>query len=113
MQAHAQHAQHARHALISHCTAQKLSWSLQTSKPSENKLPPNSTPALPPPGTQQAAYVFVYPNLMINSYGPWIDTNLVLPTGPDSCKVQHRWNARASAPLAGLSGHAPRALGCL
>ena len=24
---------------------------------------------------------------MINRYGPWMDTNLVTPTGPDSCVV--------------------------
>ena len=29
-----------------------------------------------------ALYAFVYPNLMINRYGPWMDTNVVLP-GPD------------------------------
>ncbi|MCB9679284.1 MAG: aromatic ring-hydroxylating dioxygenase subunit alpha [Alphaproteobacteria bacterium] len=32
-------------------------------------------------------YAFVYPNLMINRYGPCLDTNLVLPLGPDRCRV--------------------------
>ncbi|GAB4820063.1 hypothetical protein N2152v2_007109 [Parachlorella kessleri] len=38
-------------------------------------------------GGLDAAYAFIFPNIMINSYGPWIDTNVVLPTGPESCKV--------------------------
>ncbi|KAL4856982.1 Choline monooxygenase [Chlorella vulgaris] len=33
------------------------------------------------------AYVFVYPNLMINRYGPWLDTNTVVPLAADRCKV--------------------------
>lgn len=33
-------------------------------------------------------YAFVYPNLMVNRYGPWMDTNVVLPSGPDSSFVQ-------------------------
>jgi len=40
---------------------------------------------------REPAYVFVYPNLMINRYGPWMDTNLVLPTGPASCTVRFDW----------------------
>eukprot|EP00897_Mesotaenium_endlicherianum_P002117 jgi/Mesen1/1933/ME000146S01028 len=35
----------------------------------------------------KATYAFVYPNFMINRYGPWMDTNLVLPLGPDKCRV--------------------------
>ncbi|XP_018435688.1 choline monooxygenase, chloroplastic isoform X1 [Raphanus sativus] len=35
----------------------------------------------------QALYAFVYPNFMINRYGPWMDTNLVIPLGPRKCKV--------------------------
>ena len=34
-----------------------------------------------------ALYAFVYPNFMVNRYGPWMDTNWVVPTGPDSCVV--------------------------
>ena len=30
-----------------------------------------------------AVYAFVYPNFMINRYGPMMDTNWVLPLGPD------------------------------
>ncbi|KAA8522737.1 hypothetical protein F0562_009102 [Nyssa sinensis] len=32
-------------------------------------------------------YAFIYPNFMINRYGPWLDTNLVLPLGPRKCQV--------------------------
>ncbi|CAH8302912.1 unnamed protein product [Eruca vesicaria subsp. sativa] len=35
----------------------------------------------------QALYAFIYPNFMINRYGPWMDTNLVIPLGPRKCKV--------------------------
>ncbi|XP_022987330.1 choline monooxygenase, chloroplastic isoform X2 [Cucurbita maxima] len=35
----------------------------------------------------EALYAFVYPNFMINRYGPWMDTNLVLPLGPQKCLV--------------------------
>ncbi|KAL0739187.1 hypothetical protein Bca4012_015397 [Brassica carinata] len=35
----------------------------------------------------RALYAFVYPNFMINRYGPWMDTNLVIPLGPRKCKV--------------------------
>ncbi|KAI3974508.1 hypothetical protein MKX01_018001 [Papaver californicum] len=35
----------------------------------------------------KAFYAFVYPNFMINRYGPWMDTNLVLPLGPNKCRV--------------------------
>ena len=42
-------------------------------------------------GDRQAAYAFLYPNLMINRYGPWLDTNVVTPTGPESCTVRFDW----------------------
>jgi choline monooxygenase len=32
-----------------------------------------------------AVYAYVYPNLMINRYGPIMDTNWVAPLGPDRC----------------------------
>lgn len=35
----------------------------------------------------KAFYAFIYPNFMINRYGPWMDTNLVIPLGPRRCKV--------------------------
>ncbi|XP_020586396.1 choline monooxygenase, chloroplastic [Phalaenopsis equestris] len=35
----------------------------------------------------KAFYVFVYPNFMINRYGPWMDTNLAFPLGPNKCQV--------------------------
>ncbi|KAI4312215.1 hypothetical protein MLD38_037052 [Melastoma candidum] len=36
---------------------------------------------------KRATYAFIYPNFMINRYGPWMDTNLVLPLGPRKCCV--------------------------
>ncbi|KAG9456165.1 hypothetical protein H6P81_000673 [Aristolochia fimbriata] len=35
----------------------------------------------------KALYAFVYPNFMINRYGPWLDTNLVLPLTHRKCLV--------------------------
>ena len=34
-----------------------------------------------------ALYAWLYPNFMLNRYGPVLDTNLVLPLGPDRCRV--------------------------
>jgi choline monooxygenase len=34
-----------------------------------------------------AVYAWIYPNLMLNRYGPILDSNLVVPTGPTSCEV--------------------------
>ncbi len=36
---------------------------------------------------EQAVYGWVHPNLMINRYGPMMDTNLALPLGPDRTLV--------------------------
>ncbi|KAK4265565.1 hypothetical protein QN277_026599 [Acacia crassicarpa] len=36
---------------------------------------------------KNAIYAFVCPNFMINRYGPWMDTNLVLPLGHNKCRV--------------------------
>ncbi|XP_077222239.1 choline monooxygenase, putative (CMO-like) isoform X2 [Tasmannia lanceolata] len=35
----------------------------------------------------KSLYAFIYPNFMINRYGPWMDTNLVLPLGSSKCQV--------------------------
>jgi len=34
-----------------------------------------------------ATYVFRYPTLMLNRYGPVLDTNVVVPLGPNRCRV--------------------------
>jgi choline monooxygenase len=36
---------------------------------------------------EAALYAFVHPNLMINRYGPILDTNVVIPLGPGRCRV--------------------------
>jgi len=38
-------------------------------------------------GGERAMYWWVFPNLMLNIYRDVMDTNLVLPLGPDRCKV--------------------------
>jgi len=35
----------------------------------------------------EALYLWLFPNFMINRYGPCMDTNLVVPRGPDRCEV--------------------------
>lgn len=35
----------------------------------------------------KAVYSFAYPNFMLNRYGPWLDTNTVLPTGLNTTTV--------------------------
>ncbi len=35
----------------------------------------------------RALYAWLYPNAMINRYGPWLDVNHVLPLGHDRCEV--------------------------
>ena len=39
----------------------------------------------------KAYYLFHYPNLCINRYGQWMDTNIVYPIGPDKCIVEFEW----------------------
>jgi len=29
---------------------------------------------------KKALYAYIFPNFMVNRYGPWLDTNLVIPT---------------------------------
>ncbi len=41
-----------------------------------------------------AQYAFVFPNLMLNAYGPWVDTNVVAPLTEDSCSVRFDWYLR-------------------
>lgn len=38
-----------------------------------------------------AIYAWIYPNLMINRYGPCMDTNLVIPLGPNRCRVDYEF----------------------
>ncbi len=34
-----------------------------------------------------ALYLWLFPNFMLNRYGPCLDSNLVIPDGPDRCRV--------------------------
>jgi len=57
-------------------------YSIQTVAPA-----PDATKRL----NRDALYAWVYPNLMINRYGPMMDINVVVPTGPTSCRVIFDW----------------------
>ncbi|KAG1363532.1 putative Choline monooxygenase, chloroplastic [Cocos nucifera] len=35
----------------------------------------------------KAGYAFIYPNFMVNRYGPWLDTNLIIPLCFAKCQV--------------------------
>lgn len=39
----------------------------------------------------EALYLFHYPNLCVNRYGRWMDTNIVWPDGVDKCIVEFEW----------------------
>lgn len=51
----------------------------------------NGSATSPDQADNSAAYAFVYPNLMVNVYGSWIDTNIVSPLSADSCSVRFDW----------------------
>ena len=36
-------------------------------------------------------YAHIFPNVMINRYGPWMDVNYVIPKSHDSCVVTFDW----------------------
>ncbi|MCA9708611.1 MAG: aromatic ring-hydroxylating dioxygenase subunit alpha [Myxococcales bacterium] len=38
-----------------------------------------------------AIYAWIYPNFMLNRYGPCLDTTLVIPLGPDRCRVDYEF----------------------
>lgn len=53
-----------------------------------------SVPAVAPPAGEtvsrlsgEAKYAFAYPNFMVNRYGPWMDTNTVVPLAPERSLV--------------------------
>lgn len=39
----------------------------------------------------RAIYAWIYPNIMLNRYGPCLDSNLVVPLGPDRCRVDYEF----------------------
>jgi len=38
-------------------------------------------------GDRGACYAYAFPTFMLNRYGPWCDTNTVVPLAPDRCRV--------------------------
>ncbi|KAG1657189.1 hypothetical protein FOA52_003602 [Chlamydomonas sp. UWO 241] len=57
-----------------------------------------------------AVYAFAYPNFMLNRYGPWCDTNTVVPTGPRSCTVTFDYFLEESSGLASDAAYIDSAL---
>ncbi|GBF97413.1 hypothetical protein Rsub_09579 [Raphidocelis subcapitata] len=42
-------------------------------------------------GGRPAGYFFLYPNAMVNRYGPWMDLNVVTPLDTNRCRVDFDW----------------------
>jgi len=40
---------------------------------------------------EEALYVWLFPNFMLNRYGPCLDTNRVIPLGPDRCRILYEF----------------------
>ena len=38
-----------------------------------------------------AVYCYLYPNIMFNRYGPWLDINVVVPINENECVVMIEW----------------------
>ena len=57
--------------------------------------------APPQPGNERigggAIYAWIFPNFMINRYGPCLDTNWVVPLGPERCEVVYEFYFAADA----------------
>ena len=45
----------------------------------------------------QALYAWLYPNFAVNRYGPCLDSNYILPLGPDRCRVVYDFFFKPSA----------------
>jgi choline monooxygenase len=43
---------------------------------------------------RDTVYAFLFPNLALNRYGDWLDTNLVIPLSPDKCVIVFDWYHR-------------------
>ena len=39
----------------------------------------------------EALYIWLFPNFMLNRYGPCLDTNIVIPLAPDRCQVLYEF----------------------
>jgi choline monooxygenase len=46
----------------------------------------------------KSLYLFAHPHFMVNRYGPWMDTNTVIPTSPSSCVVVFDYYLDQEAP---------------
>jgi len=40
---------------------------------------------------ERAVYAWLYPNFMLNRYGPCLDTNRIVPLGPQRCRVEYEF----------------------
>jgi choline monooxygenase len=59
-------------------------WTLQSCVGSETPIKSDSIDFKERIG-DEAIYAWIHPNFMINRYGPIMDTNWIIPTGPESC----------------------------
>lgn len=61
-------------------------WTLQSCAASEAPLKSESIDFKERIG-DEALYAWIHPNFMINRYGPIMDTNWIVPTGPETCST--------------------------
>lgn len=47
----------------------------------------------------EAIYAWIHPNFMINRYGPYLDSNQVIPVGPRRCRVAYEFYVDPTAEL--------------
>ena len=82
------HVSHAHPALASALDLNKYSTSILSSHLSLQSSPPAATSARV---STSASYLYLYPNVMVNKYGRWLDTNVVLPLSANKCEVVIDW----------------------
>lgn len=82
------HVSHAHPSLASALDLDRYSTEVVSSHLSLQSSPPADTSSRV---SSAASYVFVYPNLMVNRYGRFMDTNVVVPLTVNECAVTIDW----------------------
>lgn len=85
------HCSYAHPVLAANINEDAYSTKLLSPKISAQIAPPSDSGTTERFGRKSAVYAFVYPNMMYNRYGPWLDTNLVKPLDDNRCVVQIDW----------------------
>ena len=84
------HVSHAHPALASALDLNKYSTDVLSSHLSLQSSPPSNTSSAARVSSA-ASYLHLYPQLMVNRYGRWMDTNVVVPLTATECEVEINW----------------------